>query len=133
VGSRQLGERLVLLQPRESSGSADGFAQKLLHEFDRRVHLPRVRCKPPRLHKWDHFGEPDIHEAMVTAVRGIKFGLAFCESSGKCLVRWTGTDPATCLYQPTFMAASPKMALIRFRALNFVEDLQRQGGTLRAA
>jgi hypothetical protein len=25
------------------------------------------------------------------------------------------------------------MALIRFRALNFVEDLQRQGGTLRAA
>jgi len=65
-------------------------------------------------------------------VPGIKFGLAFCESSGKCLVRWTGTDPATCLYQPIFMAASPKMALIRFRALNFVEDLQRQGGTLRA-
>jgi hypothetical protein len=27
----------------------------------------------------------------------------------------------------------PKMALIRFRTLNFVEDLQRQGGTLRAA
>jgi len=25
-------------------------------------------------------------------VPGIKFGLAFCESSGKCLVRWTGTD-----------------------------------------
>jgi len=36
----------------------------------------------------------DIHEALVTAVPGIKFGLAFCESSGKCLVRWTGTDPA---------------------------------------
>ena len=36
----------------------------------------------------------DIHEAMITAVPGIKFGLAFCESSGKCLVRWTGTDPA---------------------------------------
>ncbi len=36
----------------------------------------------------------DIHEALVTAVSGIKFGLAFCESSGKCLVRWTGTDPA---------------------------------------
>ncbi|HOW68727.1 MAG TPA: adenosine-specific kinase [Candidatus Paceibacterota bacterium] len=35
----------------------------------------------------------DIHEALVTAVPGIKFGLAFCESSGKCLVRWTGTDP----------------------------------------
>ncbi len=36
----------------------------------------------------------DIHEALVTAVPGIKFGLAFCEASGKCLVRWTGTDEA---------------------------------------
>ncbi len=36
----------------------------------------------------------DVHEALVTAVPGIKFGLAFCEASGKCLVRWTGTDEA---------------------------------------
>lgn len=36
----------------------------------------------------------DIHEALVTAVPGIKFGLAFCEASGKCLVRWSGTDAA---------------------------------------
>ncbi|HEX9179544.1 MAG TPA: adenosine-specific kinase, partial [Burkholderiales bacterium] len=35
----------------------------------------------------------DIHEALVGAVPGIKFGLAFCEASGKCLVRWSGTDP----------------------------------------
>ncbi|HEX9879323.1 MAG TPA: adenosine-specific kinase, partial [Candidatus Binatia bacterium] len=34
----------------------------------------------------------DIHEALVQAVPGIKFGLAFCESSGRTLVRWTGTD-----------------------------------------
>ena len=34
----------------------------------------------------------DIHEALVTHVPGIKFGLAFCEASGKCLIRWTGTD-----------------------------------------
>ncbi len=34
----------------------------------------------------------DIHEAMVNAVPGIKFGLAFCESSGPCLVRYSGTD-----------------------------------------
>lgn len=34
----------------------------------------------------------DIHEAMVASVPGIKFGLAFCEASGKCLVRTTGTD-----------------------------------------
>jgi adenosine/AMP kinase len=36
----------------------------------------------------------DLHEALVTAVPGIKFGLAFCEASGACLIRWTGTDPA---------------------------------------
>jgi len=36
----------------------------------------------------------DIHEAMVNSVPGIKFGLAFCEASQKCLVRWTGTDEA---------------------------------------
>jgi len=36
----------------------------------------------------------DLHEALVTAVPGIKFGLAFCEASGDCLVRWSGTDPA---------------------------------------
>ena len=34
----------------------------------------------------------DIHEALVGSVPGIKFGLAFCEASGKCLIRWTGTD-----------------------------------------
>lgn len=36
----------------------------------------------------------DIHETLVNSVPGIRFGLAFCEASGKCLVRWSGTDPA---------------------------------------
>jgi len=36
----------------------------------------------------------DIHEALVNTVPGIKFGIAFCEASGKCLVRWSGTDEA---------------------------------------
>jgi adenosine/AMP kinase len=36
----------------------------------------------------------DIHETLVGAVPAIKFGLAFSEASGKCLVRWSGTDPA---------------------------------------
>ena len=35
----------------------------------------------------------DLHEALVGMVPGISFGLAFCESSGACLVRWSGTDP----------------------------------------
>lgn len=34
----------------------------------------------------------DLHEALVTAVPGIRFGLAFCESSGPALVRASGTD-----------------------------------------
>ena len=34
----------------------------------------------------------DLHEALVTTVPGIKFGLAFNEASGPCLVRKTGTD-----------------------------------------
>lgn len=36
----------------------------------------------------------DLHEALVTTVPGIKFGIAFCEASGKSLVRWSGTDDA---------------------------------------
>jgi len=35
----------------------------------------------------------DIYEALISSVPGIKFGLAFCEASGMCLVRWAGTDP----------------------------------------
>jgi len=36
----------------------------------------------------------DLHEALVTAVPNIKFGLAFCEASGPRLVRFSGTDQA---------------------------------------
>jgi adenosine/AMP kinase len=36
----------------------------------------------------------DLHETLVQAVPGIKFGLAFCEASGATLVRASGTDPA---------------------------------------
>lgn len=36
----------------------------------------------------------DLHEALVQSVPGIRFGLAFSESSGARLVRWTGTDQA---------------------------------------
>jgi adenosine/AMP kinase len=34
----------------------------------------------------------DLHEAMVNTVPGIKFGISFCEASGPCLVRYSGTD-----------------------------------------
>jgi uncharacterized protein len=34
----------------------------------------------------------DLHEAIVTVAPHIKFGVAFCESSGPALVRWSGND-----------------------------------------
>ncbi|MCW4011134.1 MAG: adenosine-specific kinase [Candidatus Bathyarchaeota archaeon] len=34
----------------------------------------------------------DLFEALVNAVPGVKFGLAFCEGSGPCLVRSEGND-----------------------------------------
>jgi len=36
----------------------------------------------------------DLHEALAQSVPGIKFGVAFCEASGACLVRWSGNDDA---------------------------------------
>jgi adenosine/AMP kinase len=34
----------------------------------------------------------DLYEAMVNSVPDIEFGIAFCESSGECLVRVEGTS-----------------------------------------
>jgi adenosine/AMP kinase len=36
----------------------------------------------------------DVHETLVATVPGIQFGFAFCEASGPCLIRLTGTDKA---------------------------------------
>jgi adenosine/AMP kinase len=36
----------------------------------------------------------DAHEAMINAVPGIEFGLAFCEASGPALIRLSGTSAA---------------------------------------
>jgi adenosine/AMP kinase len=35
----------------------------------------------------------DVYDALASSSAGIKFGLAFCEASGKCLVRYDGNDP----------------------------------------
>jgi adenosine/AMP kinase len=35
----------------------------------------------------------DVYDALASSSVGIKFGLAFCEASGKCLVRYDGNDP----------------------------------------
>jgi len=36
----------------------------------------------------------DLAEIVVTTVPGARFGLAFCEASGPCLIRTEGNDPA---------------------------------------
>lgn len=35
----------------------------------------------------------DLHEILIGSVPGIRFGLAFCEASGDCLIRFSGNDP----------------------------------------
>ena len=35
----------------------------------------------------------DVYETIVGTVPGAKFGVAFCEASDVCLIRFTGTDP----------------------------------------
>jgi uncharacterized protein len=35
----------------------------------------------------------DLYEALINSVPNIQFGLAFCESSGPCLVRHEGNNP----------------------------------------
>jgi hypothetical protein len=62
----------------------------------------------------------DVHEALVSTVPGIKFGLAFCEASGKCLVRWSGTDPAMIeLAQKNALAISAGHSFIVFLGEGF--------------
>jgi adenosine/AMP kinase len=59
----------------------------------------------------------DMHESLVSSVPGIKFGLAFCEASGKCLIRWTGTDAAmTELAKKNALALSAGHSFILFLA-----------------
>jgi adenosine/AMP kinase len=36
----------------------------------------------------------DLYEAIVQTNPGMKFGIAFCEASGPCLVRYVGNDTA---------------------------------------
>ena len=62
----------------------------------------------------------DIHEALVSTVPGIKFGLAFCEASGKSLVRWSGTDEEMIeLAQKNAMSISAGHSFIIFLADGF--------------
>jgi adenosine/AMP kinase len=62
----------------------------------------------------------DIYEAMVSTVPGIKFGLAFCESSGPSLVRTIGTDDSlVTLAQKNALALSAGHSFILFLGEGF--------------
>lgn len=62
----------------------------------------------------------DIHEAVVSTVPGVKFGLAFCEASGKCLVRTSGTDvELTQLAQQNALAIGAGHSFILFLGEGF--------------
>ena len=62
------------------------------------MHLSTVKIEKPLEINFilgqSHFikSVEDLHETLVSCVPGIKFGLAFCEASGKCLIRTSGTD-----------------------------------------
>jgi adenosine/AMP kinase len=62
----------------------------------------------------------DVHEAMVGTVPGIKFGIAFCEASGKCLIRWSGTDESMIdLARKNAMAIGAGHSFIIFLGIGF--------------
>jgi adenosine/AMP kinase len=62
----------------------------------------------------------DLHEVLVSSVPGLKFGVAFCEASGKCLVRWSGTDPEMIeLAQRNAMALSAGHSFLIFLGPGF--------------
>jgi len=85
---------------RPAGAPAKTKARKRERQEEPAVQLVTVRIDKPEATNFilgqTHFikSVEDIHEALVGAVPGIKFGVAFCEASGKCLVRWSGTDPA---------------------------------------
>lgn len=62
------------------------------------MELKIVTIENPELHNLilgqSHFIKTveDIYEAIINTVPGAKFGIAFCEASDVCLVRYAGTD-----------------------------------------
>jgi len=62
------------------------------------LELKTVKINPPKgcntIVGMAHFIKTaeDLYEAIANAVPTVKFGLAFCESSGPCLVRVEGND-----------------------------------------
>lgn len=62
------------------------------------MEILKVEIKPPEgvnvICGYTHFikSAEDLYEALVNAHSNIKFGIAFCEASQECLVRYEGND-----------------------------------------
>jgi len=63
------------------------------------MEIKKIKIEPPEgvnvICGQTHFIKTaeDLYEALVSASATIKFGLAFCEASGPCLIRYEGNDP----------------------------------------
>ncbi len=79
--------------------AAGSIPARPIHFFGGYVELKTVAIKKPEdvniIIGQSHFIKTieDIYETLITSVPGIKFGVAFCESSGPCLIRSEGNDP----------------------------------------
>ena len=57
----------------------------------------------------------DLYEVFTNSVPGIKFGLAFCEASGKCLIRADGTDDELVVYSSPERGVRALAALVSYQ------------------
>lgn len=62
------------------------------------LEINKIKIEPPEdtqiIIAQSHFIKTveDVYECLMNSVPNIKFGLAFCEASGPCLVRYEGND-----------------------------------------
>jgi uncharacterized protein len=71
----------------------------------------------------------DLYEAMVGSVPGVKFGIAFAEASGPCLVRSDGNDDALRVQAESSIlkiAAGHTFLILFTNALSNKRDKQRE-------
>ncbi len=96
----RLGVPVTVLTAQQAASSIGGaLAERLVVQNRGRIELLAVPVeKPDELNLilgQAHFIKAidDLHEALVGAVPQLRFGIAFCESSGPRLVRRSGNDP----------------------------------------
>ncbi len=72
----------------------------------------------------------DLHEIMVSISGQVKFGIAFCEASGPCLIRVSGNDEslqATATYNAQNLAAGHSFVILLKDAfpINFLNAIKQ--------